>query len=109
MTEDLQAEGEARYLRNETITANRGLIKDRNGEILAISTAVDSVWAEPKILSNHADHWADLAKEVQTSETQLRQDVETYNSQNRQFMYLKRHLSPQQAKRVQDLKFLVFH
>ena len=104
VTEDLQAEGKARYLRNETITANRGLIKDRNGEILAISTAVDSVWAEPKILSKHADRWTDLAKEIQTSETQIRQDVEKYNTQNRQFMYLKRHLSPQQAKRVQDLK-----
>ena len=104
VTEDLQAEGKARYLRNETIPANRGLIKDRNGEILAISTAVDSAWADPKILSKHADRWADLAKEVQISETQIRQDVEKYNSQNRQFMYLKRHLSPQQAKRVQELK-----
>ena len=104
VTEDLQAEGKARYLRNETIPANRGLIKDRNGEILAISTAVDSAWAEPKILSKHAERFAELAKEVQISETQIRQDVEKYNGQNRQFMYLKRHLSPQQAEKVQDLK-----
>jgi len=43
----LQAKGESRYSRVIEIPANRGRILDRNGEALAISTPVKSVWAIP--------------------------------------------------------------
>src|ERR1051326_3011211 len=46
----LQSEGFNRYQRLMTIPANRGMILDRNGEPLAISTPVDSVWVNPQEL-----------------------------------------------------------
>ena len=48
--EFLRAQADTRHLRTEKITAHRGTISDRNGEPLAISTPVDSIWANPKSL-----------------------------------------------------------
>lgn len=44
----LQGQGEARYARSLKLEANRGMITDRNGEPLAISTPVQSIWASPR-------------------------------------------------------------
>jgi len=46
----LQGQGDARYLRIVPVPANRGMITDRHGEPLAISTPVESIWANPKAL-----------------------------------------------------------
>ena len=42
----LQQKGESRYSRVLEMSANRGMITDRHGEPLAISTPVESVWCE---------------------------------------------------------------
>ena len=44
----LNQQADTRHLRTEKISAHRGTITDRNGEPLAISTPVDSIWANPK-------------------------------------------------------------
>ena len=44
----LQEKGESRYSRVLEMNANRGMITDRNGEPLAISTPVESVWCSPQ-------------------------------------------------------------
>ena len=44
----LQGKGDARHLREVSIPAHRGMITDLNGEPLAISTPVDSIWAYPR-------------------------------------------------------------
>lgn len=44
----LQQKGESRYSRVVEISAHRGMITDRHGEPLAISTPVESVWASPQ-------------------------------------------------------------
>jgi cell division protein FtsI (penicillin-binding protein 3) len=43
----LQGQGEARFRRAMTLEANRGVITDRNGEPLAISSPVQTIWASP--------------------------------------------------------------
>ena len=43
----LNEQADTRHLRTEKITAHRGAILDRNGEPLAISTPVDSIWVNP--------------------------------------------------------------
>src|ERR1022692_3077987 len=43
----LQEKGNARYSRVIEVSAHRGMISDRNGEPLAVSTPVESVWASP--------------------------------------------------------------
>ena len=44
----LQGQGDARVLRTESLTAHRGMITDRHGEPLAISTPVVTLWANPQ-------------------------------------------------------------
>ena len=102
--ETLQAEGDARFVREQTVIANRGIIRDRNGVILAISTPVDSVWAEPNILKQHSQQWNDLATELEISVEWLEAEINKYAKPGREFMYLKRHLPPQHAQRVIDLE-----
>ncbi len=102
-TDMLQTQGNARYLRNEVIKPNRGLIKDRNGELLAVSTPVDSIWAEPHVLINHSSRWDELAEAVGVSSGRLKLSLDKYNNANRRFMYLKRHLTPQHAAEVESL------
>lgn len=102
--EYLQAQGDARFLRNETITANRGMIRDRNGKILAISTPVDSVWAEPAVLASAMDQVPALASVLESPEDKIRQDVEKFSANNKEFLYLKRHLTPEHANSVMELQ-----
>jgi len=58
----LQGQGDARYSRVVSEPAHRGMITDRLGEPLAISTPVDSVWANPQELILARDSWSQLSK-----------------------------------------------
>lgn len=91
-----------RHLRTETISAHRGAIVDRHGEPLAISTPVDSIWVEPRKLSEHIERLGPLARSLGMDEQALVRKL--VNGANRQFLYLKRHLTPAQAERVLALE-----
>ena len=52
--EFLQTQGDARAIRTETIPGHRGLITDRNGEPLAVSTPVTTLIANPKRVKEYA-------------------------------------------------------
>ncbi len=101
-TEFLNQQADTRHLRVEQITAHRGTITDRNGEPLAISTPVDSVWANPKELALAEDKMPQLARMLGLDEQSLIRQI-TF-SMNRDFVYLRRHLSPDKAREVMDLK-----
>jgi len=101
-TEFLTQEADARHLRTEIITAHRGAITDRNGEPLAISTPVDSVWANPKELALAEDKIPALARALGLDEQTLIRQI-TF-SMNKDFVYLRRHLSPDKAAEVMSLK-----
>ncbi|PKO45901.1 MAG: cell division protein [Betaproteobacteria bacterium HGW-Betaproteobacteria-22] len=96
----LQEKGEARYNRTIVLTAQRGKITDRNGELLAISSPVESVWANPsdvKITPNQTRKIAELLG--------LKQDFVSKRLVNseREFAYLKRRVSPELAAEVMKL------
>ena len=97
----LQAQGQARYVREVTVKANRGRILDRNGQTLAVSTPVDSVWANPKEVINASDRWPDLAKSLNIKVSEIQRKAEKYK--NKEFMYLKRHLPPIEAQKIMGL------
>ena len=59
--EFLREEGEARYLRDWEIPARRGMILDRNGEPLAVSSPVASVWTDPRKLKDYPVAMGELA------------------------------------------------
>ncbi|MEL7449897.1 MAG: penicillin-binding transpeptidase domain-containing protein [Pseudomonadota bacterium] len=98
----LADQGDARHLRVETIVAHRGPIFDRHGEPLAVSTPVDSVWANPKELASATDRFAQLAKAVGRDQQWLMRRVSA--NLDREFIYLRRHLRPDAAARVQGLR-----
>lgn len=98
----LNEQADTRHLRTETISAHRGAITDRNGEPLAISTPVDSIWANPKELSGAVDRLPELAAALGTESQALMNRVT--REMSKEFVYLKRHLSPDQARRVLALK-----
>ena len=98
----LNQQADSRHLRTEKITAHRGSITDRNGEPLAISTPVDSVWANPRELASAVDEMPRLAKALGIDSQQLMRRVT--RSMDKEFIYLKRHLSPLTANNVMALQ-----
>lgn len=97
-TEFLRQQGDARTLRVVSIPAHRGMITDRNGEPLAISTPMDSVWVNPKELVQAPERWPALAKALALDPKWLRAQLES--RPGREFVYLKRHVEPEVARRV---------
>lgn len=97
----LQEQGNARHLRVIQDNSHRGMIFDRNGEPLAISTPVDSVWAEPESLAGARTAWPALARILGMTVREIDQAVRHHDG--REFMYLKRQVTPEQAAKVQAL------
>jgi cell division protein FtsI (penicillin-binding protein 3) len=98
----LKEQGDARSVRHIPIPAHRGLITDRNGEPLAVSTPVTTLWANPKEMQLDKSKWPVLA-------TALGQDpkalTERLDSQaGKEFIYLVRGLTPEHGQAVLDLK-----
>ncbi len=101
-TDFLNRQADSRHLRTEKISAHRGTITDRNGEPLAISTPVDSVWANPKQFAPAVDSVPKLARALGIDSQMLMRRIT--RSMDKEFLYLKRHLSPEQAADVLALK-----
>ena len=99
--EFLAAQGDDRYLRTVEIAAHRGTITDRHGEPLAVSTPVDSIWADPGDLAPALDRLPELAEVVEVDEDWLVRQITS--NLDREFVYLRRHLPPEHAARVLQL------
>lgn len=97
----LRHQGEVRTVRVVSTAPYRGMITDRNGEPLAISTPVDSIWLNPKeFIGDHPQLLA-LASLLDLSIDQLMEKVN--RNSNREFVYLQRHVPPQLAQQVKAL------
>ncbi len=97
----LRMKGETRYSRVLDISAHRGMVTDRNGEPLALSTPVESVWAVPGDANLSGAQRARLARLLGTNAEQIRKKL---GETGRDFVYLKRQLPPEQAAQVVQLK-----
>jgi len=96
----LRQEGESRYSRVIDITATRGMIVDRHGEPLAISTPVESVAASPADLEATPAQFARLARLLAMNLGELRRKL---GDPKREFVYLRRQLPPEEARKVIEL------
>ncbi|MCG8488630.1 MAG: penicillin-binding protein 2 [Chromatiales bacterium] len=96
----LQEQGERRYLRTMKVSASRGMITDRNGEPLSISTPVKSVVANPRVVKSDNQTIGALATILDLSPDRLRRQL----SSDRSFVYLKRRINPDQAEKVAALE-----
>ena len=97
----LQAKGEARYGRTIEMPASRGRVVDRNGETVAISTPAESIWASPDDLEIDDGQVRGLARALAMDAAELRQKIAR---KDRQFVYLKRQIPPEQATKVMALR-----
>lgn len=98
----LEGQGDARFTRVAKLSAIRGPIYDRNGETLAASMPVDTVWASPRQVMKASDQIPRLAEALNRDQKWLAQ-VLTSNLE-RDFVYLVRHMRPSDAAQVAALK-----
>lgn len=103
--EVLQDQGNRRTVRNDIIVANRGNITDRNGQALAISTPVQSLWLNPRQILPDPAAWEKLSPALAAID--INTDVLWNRMQanaEREFMYIKRRLPPAEAQSILDLR-----
>ena len=98
----LQSQGDARTLRHEAIPAHRGMITDRNGEPLAISTPVVTLWANPQELPEDAIQRVMLAQALGMTLDDFESRVARFSE--REFMYLRRQMTPAAAQQILNLR-----
>ncbi|MFZ0469071.1 MAG: penicillin-binding transpeptidase domain-containing protein, partial [Thiogranum sp.] len=94
----LQGQADARHLRVVQVPAHRGMITDRHGEPLAISTPVESVWANPRELVASPGELARVAALLGTKAEQIQRLLG--QRKDREFVYLRRHMAPDKAQQV---------
>lgn len=107
--EFLRTQGEARTKREIKIAAYRGMIKDRNGESLAISTPVDSVWVNPHEVDLADPKLKVLAKLLNLAPKAVHTKVQHYAKLNKEFVYLSRHIDPKVGKKIKELAISGVH
>ena len=98
--EFLEEEGKARHLRVVEMPAHRGMILDRNGELLAVSTPIYSVWVNPSAALSNKQSIKRVASILNLSATSLIKKLQ--QKSKRQFLYIKRHIGPQQAEQLKQ-------
>lgn len=96
----LQEKGDERYSRTLTLHAQRGKITDRYGELLAISSPVESVWASPADVQITPVQTKKIAALLNIKPDEINKKLA--NSE-REFVYLKRRISPELAKQVMQV------
>lgn len=99
--EFLQSQGNARYMRTMPVAAHRGVITDRHGEPLAVSTPVDSVWINPAEFLTARTSWSKLTRLLSLKTDKVERLV--LQRKKREFVYLKRHIRPDLAEQVAAL------
>jgi cell division protein FtsI (penicillin-binding protein 3) len=97
----LAKQGDDRSMRVVKIAAHRGAITDRNGEPLAVSTPVDSIWVNPQELNDNIDQLPKLARALKEDQQTLARRITS--NLDREFLYLERHMPPEQAARIKSL------
>lgn len=97
----LKNQGDARSVRHIPIPAHRGLITDRHGEPLAVSTPVTTLWGNPRELQAAQARWPELAEALGQQPAALQQRLK--EQAEREFIYLVRGLTPEKGQRVLDL------
>ena len=100
----LNQQADARHIRTEKMASNRGSIFDRRGTPLAVSTPIDSVIINPKQFLSSTGNKGKIILisnilELETKEALRR--IEDKSSKS--FMYLKRHISPNQSTKIKQL------
>ncbi|WP_067862415.1 peptidoglycan D,D-transpeptidase FtsI family protein [Neptuniibacter marinus] len=103
----LQTQGDERTLRTVQVPAHRGIITDRNGEPLAVSAPVATIWADPKMMDLQHAGIAKLAALLKSNKKKLIAKLSTYRT--KRFLYLQRQGTPELAEKVRALRIPGVH
>ncbi|MEW6678138.1 MAG: penicillin-binding protein 2 [Pseudomonadota bacterium] len=98
--EFLEGEGEKRSQRVIPIPAYRGMITDRRGEPLAVSTPVESIWANPREANPTPAQIQALASILEKNPDQVRRQL---TDKSRAFVYIERLVEPHKAEQAKAL------
>ncbi|WP_374482726.1 peptidoglycan D,D-transpeptidase FtsI family protein [Zoogloea sp.] len=101
----LQAKGESRYARLLGVPATRGKITDRQGDVLAVSSPVKSIWAIPEDARLSPAQTRQLASLLELDVNEVNQKLAV----DKEFVFLKRQVSPELADRLAALKLPGIH
>ncbi len=99
----LQHQGDERVVRVVNTPAFRGMIVDRNGFPLAVSTAVYSVWMNPQLFKPDTDDLIEVSQLLGVKTRELSATLQKYKKSRREFIYLKRSLSPEVGRKIKAL------
>jgi len=100
----LNQQGDARHIRSEKMVSNRGSILDRRGTPLAVSTPIDTVVVNPKQFLSSTGNKGKIiliANILELESKEVLKRIEEKSSKS--FMYLKRHISPNQSIKIKQL------
>ena len=98
-TDFLQQKGESRYSRVLELSATRGRVVDRNGDVLAVSTPVKSVWALPEDARLTPAQAREAARVLEMDVRELNRRL----GSEKDFVFVKRQVAPEVADRVAAL------
>ncbi len=104
-TEDnakLQSQGNNRYMRDVKIAPQRGRILDRNGQVLSVSTPMDSLVADPAVFCQAQVAWQSMLKHIDITQNSLQKKCKKFA--RARFMYIKRQIPPIVAEQVMAMK-----
>ncbi|MDK2777196.1 MAG: penicillin-binding protein 2 [Pseudomonadota bacterium] len=93
-------QGEKRTVREEVQPAMRGMITDRFGKPLAVSTPVVNLWLNPQQVN--IQQLPIIAQDLGLSARELVRKTERAANQGRSFVYLQRQVEPELAHQVLD-------
>ncbi len=93
-----QREGNERFVRNIEIPTSRGMITDRNGEPVAVSSPVESIWCDPQELLKTPNRLPELAQALGEPLDSLTSRIS--QRAEKEFYYLKRRINPDEAKKI---------
>ncbi len=105
--EFLQGQGNARVLRQVEVTAHRGMITDRNGYPLAISTPVSSIWVNPHEFDLGDKKIYQLARLLKLNSQYLKNKIK--KRADKEFVYIRRRINPDRAQQIMNLDIKGVH
>lgn len=102
---DLQERAEQQHQKVVKLTPQRGTIYDRNGDEMALSLAVESLYADPGQIAQADDTAKKLSKILELSESELRKKLKS----GRSFVWLERRMAPEKVEQIRDLRITGLH
>jgi len=98
---ELQARADQQRHHVIKLAPRRGTIVDRNGSPLAVSLEVDSLYADPVLITDPAATAKKLAPLLKSSQSDL---IRTLSAKGRRFVWLERMMDPEAAGAVRQLR-----